>query len=163
MFTLPSEEAAKAFVAVMPSVIAGKTGRHTFPQWDQVLMHEGAHHPALNPYTLPENRDLRTTYADGMCEASLDILNRTVMIATHPEHDQATIDDMIHNIDQAARVALEHASLDGLDCGVSRRSTFRSSTAPADLAAAQACPGARAAGTRARRARREDCRSSGAA
>ena len=38
--------------SVMPSVIASKTGRHTFPQWDQVLMHEGAHHPALNPYKL---------------------------------------------------------------------------------------------------------------
>lgn len=114
MFTLPSEAAAKAFVGVMPSVIAGKTGRHTFPQWDQVLMHEGAHHPALNPYTLPENRGLRTSYAEGMCRESLDILNRTVMIATHPQHDDATIADTIHNIDQAARVALENAALDDI-------------------------------------------------
>ena len=115
MFTLPSEAAAKAFVGVMPSVIAGKTGRHTFPQWDQVLMHEGAHHPALNPYTLPENRGLRTSYAEGMCRESLDILNRTVMIATHPQHDDATIADTIHNIDQAARVALENAALDDIE------------------------------------------------
>ena len=83
-------------------MIAGKTGRHTFTQWDQVLMHEGAHHPALNPYKLPENKGLRTTYPEGMCKGSLDILNRTVMVATNPQHSDAEIEDMIHNIDQAA-------------------------------------------------------------
>lgn len=112
MFLLPTEAAAKAFTTVMPSVIAGKTGRHTFPQWDQVLMHEGSHHPALNPYTLPENKGLRTTYDPDMCRTSLDILNRTVMVATNPQHGERDIDDMIHNIDQAARVALENVAVD---------------------------------------------------
>lgn len=112
MFMLPTEAAAKAFTTVMPSVIAGKTGRHTFPQWDQVLMHEGSHHPALNPYTLPENRGLRTAYDPDMCRSSLDILNRTVMVATNPQHSAGDIDDMIHNIDQAARVALENVAVD---------------------------------------------------
>ena len=96
----------------MPAVIAGKTGRHTFTQWDQVLMHEGAHHPALNPYTLPENKGLRTEYKDGMCKGSLEILNRTVMVATSPLHSEEEIEAIIHNIDQAARVALEDAALD---------------------------------------------------
>ena len=107
-----SAEAAQAFTQVMPSVIAGRTGRHTFTQWDQVLMREGAAHPALNPYGLPENRGLRTTYPEGMCRASLDILDRTVMIATHPAHGAEEIDDIVHNIDAAARVALENASPD---------------------------------------------------
>jgi dTDP-4-amino-4,6-dideoxygalactose transaminase len=111
MFTLPTEASAQAFVKVMPSVIAGKTGRHTFTQWDQVLMHEGAHHPALNPYTLPANERLRKTYPEGMCKGSLEILNRTVMIATHPQHSEQEVDDLIHNIDAAARVALEDLSL----------------------------------------------------
>jgi dTDP-4-amino-4,6-dideoxygalactose transaminase len=112
MFSLPSEAEAQAFARVMPSVIAGKTGRHTFTQWDQVLMHEGAAHPALNPYTLPQNQGLRRTYPEGMCRESLEILNRTVMIATHPQHGPQEIEDIIHNIDAAARVALEDASLD---------------------------------------------------
>lgn len=107
MFTLPNEEAAQAFVKTMPAVIAGKTGRHTFTQWDQVLMHEGAHHPAINPYTLPANKGLRTEYKEGMCKESLDILNRTVMVATSPIHSDEEIEAIIHNIDQAARVALE--------------------------------------------------------
>ncbi len=115
MFTLPDEATAIAFTKVMPSVIAGKTGRHTFTQWDQVLMHEGAAHPALNPYKLPANKGLRTAYAEGMCKESLDILNRTVMVATHPSHTEAEITDIIHNIDAAARVALENASLDEVE------------------------------------------------
>lgn len=107
MFTLPDETAAQTFVKTMPAVIAGKTGRHTFTQWDQVLMHEGAHHPDINPYTLPANNGLRTEYREGMCKASLDILNRTVMVATSPQHSDEDIEAIVHNIDQAARVALE--------------------------------------------------------
>lgn len=107
MYLLPTEEAAQAFVKTMPAVIAGKTGRHTYTQWDQVLMREGAHHAALNPYTLPANKGLRTEYSEGMCKASLDILNRTVMVATHPSHTAEETEAIIHNIDQAARVALE--------------------------------------------------------
>lgn len=114
MYLLPTEQAAQSFVKTIPSVIAGKTGRHTFTQWDQVLMHEGAHHPALNPYRLPENKGLRTNYADGLGKRSLDILNRTVMIAMHPNHSDQDIDDTIHNIDAAARVSLENASLDNV-------------------------------------------------
>ena len=30
-------------------------------------MHEGATHPALNPYTLPQNQGLRLAYPEGMC------------------------------------------------------------------------------------------------
>jgi dTDP-4-amino-4,6-dideoxygalactose transaminase len=47
MYSLPDAEAAAGFAKLVPGVVASKTGRHTFPQWDQVLMHEGAHHPAL--------------------------------------------------------------------------------------------------------------------
>jgi dTDP-4-amino-4,6-dideoxygalactose transaminase len=115
MYLMPTEEAAQAFVKATPAVIAGKTGRHTFTQWDQVLMHEGAHHPALNPYKLPQNKGLRTTYPEGMCKDTLDILNRTVMVATNPLHTDEEIEDTIHNIDQAARVALEDLSLDQVD------------------------------------------------
>jgi dTDP-4-amino-4,6-dideoxygalactose transaminase len=109
MYLMPTEEAALAFARTMPSVIAGKTGRHTFPQWDQVLMREGAHHPALNPYALPANRGCRTEYPESLGRRSLDILNRTVMVATHPLHGEREIQDIIHNIDAAARLALGDA------------------------------------------------------
>ena len=39
-----------------------------------------------------------------MCARSLEILNRTVMVPTHPKHTRADIDDAIHNIGAAARI-----------------------------------------------------------
>ena len=115
MYLLPSRAAAERFAATIPSVIAGRTGRHTFPQWDQVLMYEGAHHPALNPYTLPQNQGCRLTYPEDLGRRSLDILSRTVMIATHPLHTDEEIGNTIHNIDAAARVALQDAALDEVE------------------------------------------------
>jgi hypothetical protein len=106
MFLLPSAAAAEKFVATFPSVIPGKTGRHNYTEWDQVLMGEGAAHPAMNPYRMPANAGCRMTYSKDMCARSLDILNRTVMVPTHPLHGSDEIDDMIRNIDVAARVAL---------------------------------------------------------
>jgi hypothetical protein len=47
-----------------------------------------------------------------MCARSLEVLDRTVMIATHPDHTEAQIADLIHNIDVAARVALGAARLE---------------------------------------------------
>jgi dTDP-4-amino-4,6-dideoxygalactose transaminase len=106
MYTLPSAEAANAFTQTFPSVVAGKTGRHTYTEWDQVLMGMGAAHPAMNPYTMAANEGCRREYSKEMCRASLDILDRTVMVPTHPSHTAAEIDDTIHNIGVAARVVL---------------------------------------------------------
>jgi dTDP-4-amino-4,6-dideoxygalactose transaminase len=106
MYTLPSADMANRFIEIFPSVIAGKTGRHTYTEWDQVLIGAGAAHPAMNPYLMPANAECRKTYSKDMCANSLDILNRTVMVATNPRHSEKEIDDMIHDIGIAARVAL---------------------------------------------------------
>lgn len=115
MYTLPSAEAAKQFTEVFPSVIAGKTGRHTYTEWDQVLIGAGAAHPAMNPYLMPQNAECRLTYSRDMCAASLEVLNRTVMVATNPQHSDAEIDDIIHNIGAAARVALSDLPVDAVE------------------------------------------------
>ena len=112
MFLLPSAEAAERFVALFPSVIPGKTGRHNYTEWDQVLMGAGAAHPEMNPYNMPANAACRRSYSKDMCAGSLDILNRTVMVATHPLHSSDEIDDTIRNIDIAARVALGDITAD---------------------------------------------------
>jgi dTDP-4-amino-4,6-dideoxygalactose transaminase len=112
MYTMPTAAAAKRFAEICPSVIAGKTGRHTYTEWDQVLIGAGAAHPLMNPYLMPANQGLRTSYARDQCARSLDILDRTVMVATNPEHGEAETDAIIHNIGVAARVALGGASLD---------------------------------------------------
>jgi dTDP-4-amino-4,6-dideoxygalactose transaminase len=112
MYTLPSAAAAQDFVKIFPSVIAGKTGRHNYTEWDQILSGEGAAHPAMNPYNMPANAACRRTYSKDMCAASLEILNRTVMVATNPLHGEEQINDMIHNIGIAARAALAGMPLD---------------------------------------------------
>ena len=106
MYSLPSPEVAERFVALCPSVIIGKTGRHTYTEWDQVLVGAGAAHPAMNPFNMPANAECRKTYSKDMCSKSLEILDCTIMVATHPEHTAEEISDIIHNIDSAARVAL---------------------------------------------------------
>ena len=115
MLLMPTVEAANTFVTVFPSVIAGKTGRHTYTEWDQVLMGAGAAHPLMNPYTMPANAECRKTYSKDMCARSLDILNRTVMVATNPRHSARDIDDIVHNIGVAARVALAGLPLEEAD------------------------------------------------
>jgi dTDP-4-amino-4,6-dideoxygalactose transaminase len=115
MFTLPNAAAAERFTEVFPSVIAGKTGRHTYTEWDQVLMGLGAAHPAMNPYTMPANAECRRAYSKDMCARSLKILGRTVMVAMHPEHGPSYVEDMIHNIDAAARVALSGLAVEDAD------------------------------------------------
>jgi hypothetical protein len=87
--------------------VAGKTGRHVYTEWDPVLDHKGAHHPALNPFLLKENADCRMDYSKDMCPRSLDILNRTVMISTHPSRKRPDVTARIRTIRRAAREVLE--------------------------------------------------------
>jgi dTDP-4-amino-4,6-dideoxygalactose transaminase len=115
LYTLPSAEAADRFVKVFPSVIAGKTGRHNYTEWDQVLMGAGAAHPAMNPYKMKENEACRRSYSKEMCAGSLAILDRTVMVPTHPRHTEQEVADTIHNIGVAARVALAGLSPEEAD------------------------------------------------
>ena len=44
-------------------MIAGKTGRHTYTEWDQILFGAGAAHPAMNPYNMPANAECRQSYS----------------------------------------------------------------------------------------------------
>ena len=111
-YRLPTPEAASAFSSLFPSVVAGKTGRHNYTEWDQVLMGAGAAHPAMNPYNMPQNAQCRREYSKDMCSHSLGILDRTVMVPTHPSHTNREIEDTIHNIAVAARVALAGMSVE---------------------------------------------------
>ena len=105
MYTMPTAEVAAKFSEVMPSVIAGKTGRHTYTEWDQILIGEGAAHPLMNPYKMDANQKCRRTVTKDMLPRSLDILGRTVMIPTDPCHSEEQIGKMIRNIEVAARYA----------------------------------------------------------
>jgi dTDP-4-amino-4,6-dideoxygalactose transaminase len=106
MYSLPSAGAASRFAELFPCVIVGKTGRHNYTEWDQVLMGAGAAHPAMNPFNMPANAECRKTYSKDMCARSLEILNRTILVPTHPDHSPEDVANVIHNLGAAARVAL---------------------------------------------------------
>ena len=120
MYSLPSGEAAWRFAELMPCVIIGQTGRHNYTEWDQVLMGAGAAHPAMNPFNMAANTDCRKTYSRDMCARSLEILDRTIMIATHPDHTEKDAADIIYNIGLAARVSLDGTPADEADFRAAR-------------------------------------------
>ena len=106
MWQLPTEAQADAFAAKVGGMICGKTGRHVYTEWDHVFAHAGAHHPALNPYNLAENQECRKEYTKDMCAASLDILNRTVAVGTHPDRTEEGVTAQIERVKAAATEVL---------------------------------------------------------
>jgi len=106
VYILPTVKQAEQFREAVGGTIAGKTGRHVYTEWDPILHKQGAHHPAINPFKLPQNRRCRMKYSKNMCPRSLDILNRAVMISTHPDRTQSQVTALIKRIRSAAQAAL---------------------------------------------------------
>ena len=106
LYTLPTAAQADAFAKAVGCGIAGRTGRHVYTDWDPIFDLKGAHHPALNTFLLRENAACRKTYTRDMCARSLDLLNRTVMIGTHPDMKAAQVRSTISRIRRAARAVL---------------------------------------------------------
>ncbi len=106
MWTLPTAEQAEKFRELVGGTICAKTGRHVYTEWDPIFTHQGAHHPALNPFTLPQNRGCRMNYTKDMCARSLDILNRTVMIGNHPDRKAKDVAATIAKVKAAAAQVL---------------------------------------------------------
>jgi dTDP-4-amino-4,6-dideoxygalactose transaminase len=103
MYTLPTAEQADRFASLVRGTVCAKTGRHVYTEWDPIFAHQGAHHPALNPFDLPANAECRKVYTKDMCATSLDILSRTVMIGTHPDNKRDKVTAIIGRIKAAAK------------------------------------------------------------
>jgi dTDP-4-amino-4,6-dideoxygalactose transaminase len=103
MYLLPGAEAAEQFAQDVGGGLLSQTGRHTYTEWDPILNRQGAHHPALNPYDLPQNAGCRMDYSLDMCSRSLDILARTVHMALKPDETQDDIDNRVAAIRNAAK------------------------------------------------------------
>lgn len=119
ILALPDAHSADRFAARTGGVVAGKTGRHTFVNWDQVLTQQGAHHVASNPYNLPQNARTRRDIPEGFGRRSLDILSRTVMIPMDPDHGQDDLEALSHNI----RLAASEISTGDIGSGAGYRET----------------------------------------
>jgi dTDP-4-amino-4,6-dideoxygalactose transaminase len=106
LFRFETAAQADDFATRVGGTVAGKTGRHTYTEWDPILEHRGAHHPALNPFTLPQNKDCRMTYSKTMCPRSLELLARTVIVHLHPDKSTRDVTTLIRTIRGAAEAVL---------------------------------------------------------
>ena len=100
MYTFDKEAAAKEFAELTGGIVTIETGRHVYTEWDQVIAQNGAPHPALNPYTMKENAACRKSF--DMKMKTLDILRRTVLVATNPDFKAADVKALIDRIKSAA-------------------------------------------------------------
>lgn len=95
-FLFGNEKKARDFcdklsLANVPSFLPMDTGRHVYTRWHPILREQGAHHPALDPFKIPANQKCRVKYSEDMCQDSIDILNRSVLIGMHPDNSRARI------------------------------------------------------------------------
>ena len=95
-FRFKSEEEARAFSDALHrqdvrAFLPLDTGRHVYTRWDPIMRYQGAHHPALDPFKIAANKKCRVEYSMDMCQESLDILDRSVLIAMHPDHKRSRI------------------------------------------------------------------------
>ena len=110
-FIFGEEAAARGFADALNEEGVGcflpmDTGRHVYTRWDPIMRYEGAHHPALNPFELEENRKVRVTYSENMCRSSLDILSRAVLIGMHPDNSRVKVRRIGRAIERAAENVL---------------------------------------------------------
>ena len=106
MYILPTVKQADRFARLAGGGVRIRTGRHVYTEWDPLFAHRGAHHPALNPYNLPENRRCRRTVTRRMCARSLDILGRTVAFDMHPDRTRDDMTALAGRINAAAAKVL---------------------------------------------------------
>ena len=106
-FLFASEDEARSFCNRLAdqgvsSFLPMDTGRHVYTRWEPILRYQGAHHPALNPFKLPANRKARIKYKLNMCQDSLDVLARAVLVPMHPNNTKVKLRKMGEAIRAAA-------------------------------------------------------------
>ena len=101
LYQFDNAKEADLFAELVGGTVTIKTGRHVYTEWDAILDHRGGPYPALNPYAMEENRKCRMDYAVDMCDASLDILSRTVFVQTHPDFTNKQVRELIAKIQKA--------------------------------------------------------------
>jgi dTDP-4-amino-4,6-dideoxygalactose transaminase len=102
-FTFENEARARRFgeLAQVSVWLPIDSGKHVYTNWDPLLSGRGAHHPALNPFNLPQNKGLRINYSKDMCLKTLDILARTAYISLRADWTDEKIDSIINACRQA--------------------------------------------------------------
>lgn len=86
------------------------TGKHVYTNWQPILEHRGALHPAMNPFEMEQNRGRNMNYTKDMCPNTLQYLSTTVFVGLLPwgtgEYDwkQTDFDWKIERLRNAAKI-----------------------------------------------------------
>ena len=106
MYLLPTARKASKFAKLVGCGIAGKTGRHTYNEWDAVLQKRGNINRKMDAFYHPANKGCRMRYRADMLPKSLDILNRTVQIDLSPLMTPDKVTAGIRKVKKAAKAVL---------------------------------------------------------
>ncbi|MCL4378641.1 MAG: DegT/DnrJ/EryC1/StrS family aminotransferase [Actinobacteria bacterium] len=77
------------------------SGKHLYFNWDPILEKRIGPNPALNPFYLPQNKNLRTDYTKDMCPKITDITGRTVIVSLSPDWTDQQVKDKISDCKKA--------------------------------------------------------------
>jgi len=92
-FLFDSEAEARKFAASegVNGTVLVDSKKHVYFDWEPIMNKRGSHHPALDPFKLPQNKDLNMNYSIDMCPKTTDILSRTVVVGMNPDWTEADI------------------------------------------------------------------------
>lgn len=99
------ETKARAFTAT-PGVggfVAIDHGKHVYTNWEPLRAKRISHHPDMNPFFFPKNKDLHADYSDTACPRTLEILRRTVYVAINPDWTDEQVASRIGTLKAAAQ------------------------------------------------------------
>ncbi|MCX7935852.1 MAG: DegT/DnrJ/EryC1/StrS family aminotransferase, partial [Planctomycetota bacterium] len=82
------------------------SGLHVYTNWTPLLKQRGGHHPALNPFTMPANRECRLRIDTDCCPRTLDILARTAIFPFNLQMDRAYCESVGRALCRAAKEVL---------------------------------------------------------
>lgn len=78
------------------------TGRHVYSNWEVLLKKRVGHHPDMNPFNHPRNREFEVLYSGTMCPRTTEILSRTVYVRINPDWNEETVALKIAACEKAA-------------------------------------------------------------
>lgn len=99
------EAQARAFATApgVGGVVLIDHGKHVYTNWTPLRQKLSSHHPDMNPFNFPKNRELRADYSDTACPRTLEILRRTVYVAIDPDWTEKQVAERAAALQAAAR------------------------------------------------------------
>ena len=74
-----------------------------YTNWTALREKRIAHHQDMNPFFFAKNKGLRADYRESACPRALELLRRTVFIATNPDWTENEVAARVAALASAAR------------------------------------------------------------